>query len=248
MSYGILIETNYLQPGGYKMSYQVVLFDADDTLFDFSQAEAYALNNTCSQFGLESNPNLADSYRQLNQQLWDEFEKGLIDQATLRVERFNRLFKEQDVAFNANEFSQSFVKHLSEAAFIINGAVELCNKLLEKGIRIAIITNGIKEVQHGRISRSELANMFEHIIISEDAKSQKPHPEIFDYAFQKLNLTDKNGVLIVGDSLSSDIRGGMNYNIDTCWYNPKSLVNATDIKPTYEIAKLDELLHILGIE
>ena len=121
----------------------------------------------------------------------------------------------------------------------MEGAEELCRQLTERGQRMAIITNGIKEVQFNRISRSSLYDSFECIIVSEDAGSQKPHEGIFDYAFDKLNHPDKSEVLIVGDSLTSDIQGGIRYGIDTCWYNPRK-ANPTAIQPKYEIHSLME--------
>lgn len=117
--------------------------------------------------------------------------------------------------------------------------------MLHNGHRIAIITNGIKRTQLNRIGRSSLAHSFEHIIISEDTGFSKPHIGIFDYAFDKLNMMDKAKVLIVGDSLTSDIQGGMNYGIDTCWFNPRRKPNETSVKPTYEIQQLSELLQLL---
>lgn len=122
--------------------------------------------------------------------------------------------------------------------------MELCGGLT--GCRLAIITNGIKDVQLSRIQGSPLCNTFEQIIISEEAGSQKPEPGIFDYAFAKLGITDKSKVLIVGDSLTSDIQGGKNYGIDTCWFNPLEKANEAGIKPTYEIRDLSELLRIIA--
>jgi 2-haloacid dehalogenase len=230
------------------MSYQIILFDADDTLFDYSKSESFALTNAFKLIGIECSDNIVQSYRFINQQLWYDYEKGIIELELLRSERFKRLFAEHDLMteFNADDFSINYIKYLGEGTFLIQGAVDICNYFLSQGIRIAVITNGIKEVQLGRISKSELSTSFEHIIISEDAGFQKPHRGIFEYAFNKLNFQDKSKVLIVGDSLSSDIQGGINYGIDTCWFNPNRKVNSTGIKPTFEINKLEELLSLFS--
>lgn len=108
-----------------------------------------------------------------------------------------------------------------------------------------MITNGISDVQHARIKGSPLSEVFEAVIVSEETGYQKPETGIFDYAFAKLNLSDERKVLIVGDSLTSDIRGGNNYGIDTCWFNPLGKPGDPEIVPTYEIRSLDELVEIV---
>ncbi|WP_169081513.1 YjjG family noncanonical pyrimidine nucleotidase [Paenibacillus sp. PL91] len=227
------------------MKYEVVLFDADDTLFDYSLAEAHALKSVFIEHQIELQPSHVELYRSVNQQLWNDFEKGTVTLDFLRHERFRRMFAEVQVELDAIHFSERYVHYLGEGSFLIEGSDVLIHQMRGSGHRIAIITNGIKQTQHSRIGRSSLANSFEHIIVSEDTGYSKPHTGIFDYAFDKLQITDKSKVLIVGDSLTSDIQGGINYGIDTCWYNPKRKRNETLIKPTYEIQRLDELLQYI---
>ncbi|MDQ0193917.1 YjjG family noncanonical pyrimidine nucleotidase [Paenibacillus wynnii] len=228
------------------MKYEVILFDADDTLFDYGMAEGHALSSVFSAYGM---PTGADdytaSYKEINHKLWADLELGRITSAALRVERFHRLFSAHGLTLDAQEFSDAYLRFLGEGTFLIQGAVELCGEL--SGIRLAIITNGIKEVQTSRIQDSPLCDTFEQIIISEEAGYQKPDTGIFDYAFAKLGIEDKAKVLIVGDSLTSDIQGGINYGIDTCWFNPLGKVNSLGIESTYEISSLAELLDIVGI-
>lgn len=154
------------------------------------------------------------------------------------------MFAEFNLAINIDEFSERYLKYLGEGSFLIDGALELCNYLLKKNYRIVIITNGIKEVQLKRIQRSELKNFIETIIVSEDAGYQKPNSEIFEYAFKKINFKDRERSIIIGDSLTSDIQGGINFGIDTCWFNPSGKKNELSIEPKYEI---QELKHIEGI-
>lgn len=241
------LQRTYSQ-GDFVMSYDVIFFDADDTLYDYAQSEAYALAEAFREAELEFSEQLTGSYRTINQQLWQEYEKGSIDLGMLRSERFARLIAENGltIAWTAEEFSQAYLRYLGEGSFLIDGAVEICRELLAGGQRLAVITNGIKEVQLSRIGRSELADAFEHIIVSEDAGIQKPNPGIFDFAFAKLNLEGSRNALIVGDSLSSDMQGGINAGIDTCWYNPLRKPNLTSVKPTYEIHHLRELLDLIG--
>ncbi|GIO96772.1 noncanonical pyrimidine nucleotidase, YjjG family protein [Paenibacillus lautus] len=232
------------------MRYNVILFDADETLYDYAKSEAFALSGVFGEIDQECTDAIVDSYRRINQQLWHDFEQGKVTQSDLRTARFDRLLAEHDIkcALDANAFSDIYIKYLGQGSFLMEEAEELCSQLAERGQRMAIITNGIKEVQFNRISGSALCDSFECIIVSEDAGSQKPHEGIFDYAFDKLNHPDKKEVLIVGDSLTSDIQGGIRYGIDTCWYNPLRKANPTSIQPKYEIHSLMELHDIISSE
>ncbi|MGY5344042.1 YjjG family noncanonical pyrimidine nucleotidase [Paenibacillus glucanolyticus] len=230
------------------MRYKVILFDADDTLYDYAKSEAFALSGSFGEIDQECTAAIVDSYRRINQQLWNEFEQGSVTQSELRTARFKRLLAEHSIEcdLDADAFSHTYIKYLGQGSYLIEGAKELCSQLAERGQRMAIITNGIKEVQFNRIHGSALCDAFECIIVSEDAGSQKPHEGIFDYAFDKLNHPDKKEVLIVGDSLTSDIQGGIRYGIDTCWYNPHRKANSTSIQPKYEIHTLEELHDIIS--
>lgn len=114
-----------------------------------------------------------------------------------------------------------------------------------KDYRLAIVTNGLKDVQNNRIRKSTIAKYFEDIVISEEVELSKPDPKIFELSLNNIKHTDKNKVLIVGDSLTSDIQGGINFGVDTCWFNPNKVSNETGIKPTYEISNLMKLKDIL---
>ncbi|WP_379155834.1 YjjG family noncanonical pyrimidine nucleotidase [Paenibacillus sp. sgz5001063] len=226
------------------MKYDVILFDADDTLFDYGMAESKALYNAFVHFGLPTGAeDYAASYQEINKALWKDLEQGRTTSAVLRVERFNRLFAAHKLELSPEAFSEAYLKFLGEGTYLIQGAVELCQELA--GCRLAIITNGIKDVQLSRIQGSPLNNTFEQIIISEETGYQKPEAGIFDYAFNKLGISDRSKVLIVGDSLTSDIQGGMGYGIDTCWFNPLGKAGDPGIQPTYEIRELSELLKII---
>ncbi|MEF2244702.1 YjjG family noncanonical pyrimidine nucleotidase [Paenibacillus sp. IITD108] len=226
------------------MKYEIILFDVDDTLFDFSMSQKNALHNTFVAFGIPTG--LADyeaKYKEISKVLWGDLEQGLTTLSALGVERFRRLFLESKLEIDADKFSSAYLENLGRQAYLMQGAVEICGNLA--GCRLAVITNGYANVQRARIGSSPLHNTFEQLIISEEAGFQKPDTRIFDYAFSKLKITDKEKVLIVGDSLTSDIQGGINYGIDTCWYNPLRKENDTGIKPTYEIYKLNDILKII---
>lgn len=228
------------------MKYEIILFDVDDTLFDFSMSEREALHKTFEEFGLPTG--LADyeaNYKEISKVLWRDLEQGLTTLSELGVERFRRLFLVHDLEINADMFNSIYLGYLGKETHLVQGAIELCDNLTD--CRLAIITNGFTDVQTSRIGSSPLSNTFEHIIISEEAGFQKPEKGIFDYAFSKLHPADKSKVLIVGDSLTSDIQGGINYGIDTCWFNPHLKENNIGIQPTYEIRKLTDLIKIIGV-
>lgn len=226
------------------MKYEIILFDVDDTLFDFDMSEKKALHKTFLEF--EYPTGLSDyrgTYKEISKILWSDLEQGFITLSELAVERFTRLFLQHELDIDAEIFSGVYLEYLGRETHPIQGAVEVCEKLVN--YRLAIITNGFTAVQAARIENSALHNTFEHIIISEEAGFNKPDKEIFDYTFSKLQITDKEKVLIVGDSLTSDIQGGINYGIDTCWFNPNTKENHIGNEPTYEINKLMELLKIV---
>jgi len=227
------------------IKYEIIIFDADETLFDFKKSEKKAFESTVVDFGIEYEENYHFKiYKEINTAIWKELENGLITQKKLKTERFRRLSKKLNIQFNEIEFAKSFMKHLSQASFLYDESEELVKNLTKK-YRLTIITNGLSAVQDNRIKKSVIAKYFEDIVVSEEIGISKPNPEIFQYALNNINYTDKNKVLIIGDSLTSDIQGGINFGIDTCWFNPKMNQNDIGIKPTYVISDLMELENIL---
>ncbi len=225
------------------MKYDVILLDADDTLFDYQRAESNALEKSYLHFGLAFDEKELENYRVINKQIWRDFELGKIDSNSLRTQRFKRLFN-KGTEVDIEEFSKTYLKHLGEGHFLIEGAEEVCKYLFGK-YRVVILTNGITDVQHSRINRSPLKRYIHEIITSEETGHKKPDIGIFDYTFNRIAHSDKGKTLIIGDSLSSDIQGGYNYEIDTCWFNPNGEVNKSGLNPTYVIKDLRELLEIL---
>lgn len=225
--------------------YKLILADADDTLFDFQKAEKVAFERSFLEMdhGLDVR-GMKQKYDIINKLLWNDVEKGLLTSKQVRVERFRRLFHDLEVSFSADEFSELFINHLSEGAFLLEGAEEVC-KYLRSKYTLAIVTNGIKEIQLSRLKRSVIKEYVTEIIISEEVGVSKPDPRIFESALKKLNHFDKENVLMIGDSLSSDIQGGINFGIDTCWFNPKHSENTTALRPTYQIDRIDQLFDIL---
>ncbi|MDF2883580.1 MAG: superfamily [Clostridiaceae bacterium] len=224
------------------MRYKNIIFDADETLFDFKKSERYAFEKTIVEFNIEYDEEYhLKIYQDINTVIWKEFEKGLITQKKLKTERFKRLSDKLNMKFDETEFAKSYMKHLSNASFLFDDSIKLIEDL-NKNYTLSIVTNGLKDVQDKRIRKSVIGKYFNTVVVSEEVEVSKPNPKIFQYA---LNNTDKSQVLVVGDSLTSDIQGGINLGVDTCWFNSNKIVNKTAIKPTYEISNLFQLKDIL---
>lgn len=227
------------------MKYNVILFDADETLFDFKRSEIEAFRNTIIEFGVAYDEELYfNTYREINSSIWRELENGLITMEKLKVERFKRFLNKLNMDFDENDFANSYMKHLGNSSLLLDGAVEFIEDIHNKFI-ISIVTNGLTSVQENRIKKSIIAKYFKDIVISEQLGISKPNPDIFEHAIGNLGNFNKDEILMVGDNLNSDIRGGINYNIDTCWFNPNKLENSTELKPTYEVYDYKELRNLL---
>lgn len=227
------------------MKYEVLFFDADDTLFDFKKTEDFALEKLLEQFETNYDKDYCISvYKKVNTQIWKEFEEGIISSDKLKVERFRRFSNEINLSYDAKELSNMYVKFLGDGSFLYEESIDLIS-YLHKKYRLCIITNGLADVQNRRIRNSVIGSYFEDIIISDEIKIAKPNPEIFDYALSNLNHKDKNSVLMIGDSLTSDIKGGINSGIDTCWCNFNKKDNNSNIIPKYEIHSLLDIKNIL---
>lgn len=226
------------------MKYDVILFDLDDTLFDFGITERNAFHQLFLEYGLPNGlQDYLSSYKAISKVLWDELELGVTTLELLKIERFKRLFLEHHLDLDTEAVSQKYIENLGKEIHMIDGVEEMLANLA--GCRLAIVTNGFQIAQHARIKGSPLKNVFEAVITSEEAGSQKPNPSIFEYTFKKLNITDPSRVLMVGNSLTSDIQGGNKFGIDTCWFNPTVKENRTTIIPTYEIENWSQLTEII---
>lgn len=228
-----------------KVKYKWLLFDADGTLLNYDQSEKFALLEAFKTFHLEFHPEYLEKYREINARLWSELEKGTITSKKLRVKRFELLFDELNFSAPPDNFGKKYLEALGQTDFVMEGAHEVLTKL-NRGTGLAIITNGIKEVQHNRLNKSNLADYFKHIIVSEEAGVAKPDKLFFDYTLGRINFHHKEEILVIGDSLKSDILGGNLSGIDTCWYNPQGSKNGSPIKPTYEISRLADILGLAG--
>ena len=184
------------------------------------------------------------NYKRINQDLWESFEKGEINREEVLNTRFSTLFKAYNREVDGALLETSYRSYLEEGKQLLDGALELITDL-QNQYDLYIVTNGVSKTQYKRLRDSGLYQLFKDIFVSEDTGFQKPMKEYFDYVFARIPNFDVNQTLIIGDSLSADIKGGQLAGIDTCWFNPEMKPNNTNIVPTYEIQKLEELYRIL---
>jgi len=225
--------------------YTWLLFDADGTLYDFEKAEKSALADTFTQLGFSYQDDYLQTYKSINTKIWQDFEQGKITPKEIKTKRFELLLEKIELSHDSTEFGKRYLDNLGNGVFLIEGAEKLIKDLSSK-FRIGLITNGLQKVQRSRLAQSVLGDYFEQIFISEEIGTAKPDPEIFRVAFDKMDNPDKSEVLIIGDSLTSDIKGGNNFNIDTCWYNPAGHKADEEYEINYEICNLNELYEVVG--
>ena len=224
--------------------FKLIFFDADDTLFDFQQCEHNALVKTFKKFDIDPLDSLIEKYREFNHVLWKDLEKGLLKQEDIKHERFRLLVDYCGWRIKFKQMSQEYIQNISNQRILISGAEGICRYLYEKKYTLLLLTNGISEIQRGRFEKSALHKYFSKIVISEEACCSKPDPGIFEWALQDTGFDNKMEMMIIGDSLSSDIRGGINFGISTCWFNPDDLPGGA-IHPDYTINNLEKLKLIL---
>jgi len=221
--------------------YDIFLFDADNTLYDYDLAEKNALTTIMAQQGLNYSEEVREKYREINMDAWARFENGEITKAELQSSRFERLFKHMDVSVDGTTFNKLYLEQLGRGSFLIDGAYEICKSIVEHEKKLYIVTNGLLATQEARIKHSKISQYISGAFISEVVGFEKPHVKYFEHVFSNIPSVSNEQVIIIGDNLRADIAGGINAGIDTCWFNLRLEENKTGIAPTYEITKLSEL-------
>ena len=222
-----------------------VLFDLDDTLFDFHKAEKIALTKTLVHFGIDPTEETLALYSTINAAHWKRLELGEISREEVKVGRYRELFKTIGVECDPVKATAYYESMLAIGHYFMPGAPELLEELYRK-YRLYIVSNGTAKVQEGRIGSSGITKYMDGIFISQILGANKPDKQFFDICFAEIPDFSLSETVIIGDSLSSDIKGGINAGITTVWFNPKGRENDSDIKPDYTIKELSEVPGLLS--
>ena len=224
--------------------YKTLLWDVDGTLLDFHGAEQKGITAVFAKHGIAVSQIQIEKYREINAGFWRAYERGEVAKEDIFSGRFPKLLQEIGIDGDGMVFEEEYRMELDANHDLITGAKELCKDLFPK-YSMYIVTNGIAETQYRRLAESGLTGYFADIFISEEIGCQKPSMGFFEFCFGKIPNKDKETILIIGDSLSADMLGGIHAGIDTCWYNPDNEGNHMQLPVTYMIKDLQELLGIL---
>ena len=223
---------------------EYILLDLDDTILDFKWAENQALTGTLTAFGIEPTEEVCSRYREINWDFWHALERKEVTREQLKVGRFRQLLSELGKEGDPAAMGEMYLQRLGHGHCFLPGALETLNVLKEK-YRLFLVSNGNISVQQGRLESAGIAPYFENIFISEAVGVNKPDKAFFDHCFGAIDGFRREESIIIGDSLTSDIKGGLDAGIRTCWFNPKGKPSRPDIRPHYEIRSLKELQSIL---
>jgi 2-haloacid dehalogenase len=227
------------------MKHTLFLFDLDDTLLDFKASEQLSFVRTMQALGLHDGiDGLFPQYQAINLALWKEFEAGSVSKDFLKVERFRRTFAQNALDLDPETASHLYLESLSDTVVLIDGARQVCEALSAIG-EVGIITNGVEHIQQRRIASSGLRDHISFVSTSEACGYAKPDSRFFDYAAKMARSFAKHETVIVGDRLDADILGANRFGIDSCWFNPGRLANASEAVPTCEVDCLHEIVPAL---
>lgn len=232
-----------------KSQFDFIFFDADDTLLDFSRSARRAFALTLDEVAILERDGMYALYQLCNHETWREYEEGKISAVQLRTIRFERFLVRAGLGWAADpaEMNARFLDNLVQFAELLPGARELLEEL-RTSFGLALITNGLKEVQRRRLAQLKVDTYFSAIVVSDEIGLAKPDPAYFDYVLAQVGHPERERVLVVGDNIYSDIQGGQQAGMATCWYNPNGKERSAETEPTFEIAQLSALPGLLLAE
>ncbi len=223
--------------------YDWLLFDLDNTILDFTASSYISFNKSMDELGYSANKSHFQKFKQINMEVWEEMESGKIDHQELKVKRWFRLFDELKLSLDPSIANEVYFFHIKENPVFVQYAAEISEVCKDK-FNLMIITNGLAEVQWPRLRKTGLVDYFEHIVISDELGYAKPHSAYFEHCHSLMDYHAKEKILVIGDTLSSDIKGGKEFGFDTCWYNHSNVLNEST-KTDFEIKQMKELRDIL---
>lgn len=222
--------------------YNILLFDIDDTLIDFAAVEKNSLKKVFFENKTELTDNILSTYKSINNKLWRMYERGEKRLSDILTERFYKTFEIFGINADGAAFNKRFLELLGENTIAVRGAAEVLNAVYGK-YKIYAVTNGIADVQKKRLKNVDFYKYFDCLFCSGDVGFQKPSMEYYSYVLSHIDEFEREKALIIGDSPSTDLAGGVMLGIDACWYNPSG--KTCDIYHKWEIKSIKELLDIL---
>lgn len=222
---------------------EFLFLDLDDTILDFHKAEYIAIGKTFEAMGLTPTEEIRARYSSINKRHWEMLERGELTRDRVLVQRFEVLFRELGLKVDGEKCARAYEKFLGIGHYFLPGAEEAVKKL-SRQYRLFLASNGTASVQAGRMTSAGLYPYFEQVFVSQEIGHNKPSKEYFDSCFARIPGFDRGKCMMVGDSLTSDILGGIRAGIKTCWVNPGGK-SCGEIKPGYEIKALAELPGLL---
>lgn len=227
------------------MKYPYLLFDADDTLFDFPTASARAYEIMCRANDIPTTPAVYQLYHEINAVLWSAFDRGSVSKEYVTLERYVLFLRALELDRDPEKCNRDYLTALGGAVFPLPHAEEVCRELARRGHRLYIVTNAVASVQRSRLKQCAFGGVFQDVFISEDAGAAKPHPDYYRYVRSRLPEITPENALLIGDSLTTDIRGANNAGLPCCWFNPHRRPAPEDLRIDHEIHDLRELLELV---
>ena len=227
------------------MKYPYLLFDADDTLFDFPKASSQAFSDMCRKNDVPDSPETYQLYHEINLVLWEAFNRGEITKEFLTLERYVRFLNALGLDRDAAQCNRAYLLALGRTVYPMPYAEEVCRELVRRGHKLYIVTNAVASVQRSRLSACPFGDVFTAAFISEEAGAAKPHKAYYDYVRRQVPEITQENTLVIGDSLSTDIQGANNAGLPCCWFNPDKKAAPEELRIDYDIADLRQLLDIV---
>ncbi len=225
--------------------YTSIWFDLDNTILDFSKSSYEAFHLLLREITGESSDEIYQVYKKINKQVWKDLEDGKINQTTLRSLRWSLFFEKEGILFDPALANKKYLDYLMVTDYLVDGALDVLNRI-KSNYQLILVTNGLKEVQRARIQHHQLKDYFEHVVISDELGVAKPNIKFFEHTMKLAGPLNKAEILMVGDTLGSDIKGANHYQIDSCWLSQDSS-SSHDANPTFTIKHISELLALLDI-
>ena len=229
------------------MRYDIVLFDADGTLLDFHRSEREAVKEALAMSGIDADSEMIQKYSEINDGLWKMLERKEIERSVLLYRRFEIFCEYYGYCADAKKIALDYMNTLATKGYLLDGAEKLLQSLSGK-VKMYIVTNGVEFIQRERYARTGIGKFFDGLFISEAIGFNKPDARYFEYVAEHIQGFERSRALVVGDSLTSDIRGGINAGIDTCWYNPDGKANTADVCPDFTAYDFDSVYNIIAGE